>query len=175
MRRSPTADRPSSLTMTGRRATSAGTALPDRLGLGLIAGLMVLATGAIVWVGLDRQAPVSTSSVSGATVSQAVAPNGDGELVATLIAELRRTPDTEPTQTPRIVTATPTETPTPEQLPICEQAQLGQVCLDLAPMMTATSTPDVPWCGQVTPSVYGYPARCRNDSVATARDEVGDE
>ena len=115
------------------------------------------------------QASPATTSDGGGTVSQVVAAPG----VLTVVVYLSE----RPTQTPdvRIVTATPTATPTPEQLPICEQAPLGAICVQMPPMMTATNTPDVPWCGQVTPSVFGYPSRCRNDSVATARDEVGDE
>lgn len=133
---------------------------------------LIVCTGVIVWA-IVRAFP-ATSSDDGAAVSQVVAPNGDDDPLLTVVAWLVMTSIPEPTQTPAvlIVTATPTATPVPEQLPICEQAQLGEVCLDLPPMMTATSTPEVPWCDRTTPSSYGYPSRCRNSAVSTARDEV---
>lgn len=135
----------------------------------MIAGLMVISVGVLVWVGLDRQVPISTTSGAGVAVS----PPDDGPLL-TVVAWLVLTSVPAPTQTPdvRIVTATPTETPVPEQLPICEQAALGEVCLRTAGLVTATPTAGAPWCSELTPSSYGYAQRRRNSAVSTARDEV---
>lgn len=133
---------------------------------------LIVCTGVIVWA-IVRAFP-ATSSNDGATVSQVVAPIGDDGPLLTVVAWLVMTSVPAPTQTPdvRIVTATPTETPVPEQLPICEQAALGEVCLRTAGLVTATPTAGAPWCSELTPSSYGYPQRCKNSAVSTARDEV---
>ena len=135
----------------------------DRVGLGMIVVLMVVVAVGVLWRGGDRPVRVVTNSNAGATSN---APQ------AMTVVVLFDIPTPLPTQTPeiRIVTATPTVTPT--EAAICGQEKLGSPCLLFPAPMTPTPTATVRPCDRVTPSAAGYGTLCQPVLVSAARQET---